>query len=68
MSSSSNITLRPRFKAFTRDNDTIVMINLDLVRYIEATPTGARLVFGIGNDRVEVKHISLDQLQSMMDP
>ncbi len=71
MSTSSNVTMRSRFKAFTRaSDDAIVLVNLDRVRTILPLATGVRLEFGNAgnNDHIDVKLITVQQLQSLVDP
>jgi len=70
MSASSNITTRPHFKAFTRTSDDAkVIVNLDMVRAIVPLPSGVRLQFGnTGNDHLDVKLVTVQQLITLLDP
>jgi hypothetical protein len=70
VSSSSNLTIRPHFKALTRANDDqLVIVNLDMVRVIVPTANGVRLQFGnTGNDHLDVKLVTVRQLATLLDP
>ena len=70
MATSSNITLRPRFKALTRlSDDAVVFVNLDMVRFMETIPNGVRLHFDSQpGDRLEVKLSSIKQLREQLTP
>jgi hypothetical protein len=70
VSTSSNISMRPRFRAVTRMSDSVtVLINLDLVRVIAPIAGGVRLSFGnAASDSVDIIAVSLAQLQQQMDP
>lgn len=69
MSASSNITTRPHFKAFTRADNALVIVNLDMVRAILPLANGLRLQFGnTGNDHLDVKQVTMQQLSALLDP
>jgi hypothetical protein len=69
MSSSSNITTMPSMRALTRaSDDALVLVNMAFVRMITQQSAGVlRLHFGPqGNDNIDVKLVTIDELQRQM--
>ena len=67
MSSSSNLVNRAKFTAMVRMQDSkVVLINLQLVQYIEPLVSGARLHFD--GQHVDVKDYTVDTLNRLLDP
>ena len=69
MSSSSNVTTRPALRVFMRaSDDTFILVNMAFVRMISQQTNGVlRLQFGpAGNDHVDVKSVTIAQLQEAM--
>lgn len=71
MSSSSNIGTRPSFRSFRRSpDDALILVNMAFVQMVTQQAAGVlRLHYGAGgNNNVDVKVVSVAQLQEMMSP